>query len=150
MLGREGYLRSAAEVLGHAAAAMEALEAAPIEARTTLAGRAARGRIEGEVRLHLRAETDAPIGLMAAALVEVGFAEPTFDSFEARGPSTGCGRLHRLTTERGGVAVSVTRCPPRQIVPGRFDLVRGRPVATLDLASLGARIAALLEGRDPF
>lgn len=153
-LGREGYLSRVAELLGHAAAAMEAIEAPPISARTTLAGRAARGHVEGHdddrVRLHVRAETAIPIGTLAATLVEAGFDEPTFDAFEARGAASGCGRLHRLRTGRDDVSISVVRCPPAQIVLGAFDLVRGRPVPVLDLESLRARIEAMVAGTDPF
>jgi len=153
-LGREGRLQRVAEVLGHAVAAMEALASPPIAARTTLAGRATRGQVEdllaGGGRLHLRTETGVSIGGLAACLVEAGFDEPSFDSFEARGPTSGCGRLHRLSTGRDGVAISLVRCPPAQIVPGDFDLVRGQRATVLDLQSLRCRVAALLEGRDPF
>lgn len=149
-LGREGHLRRSAEILRHALAAMELLEAAPLHAQTSLAGRAAQGHLEGEVVLHLRAVTDRPIGLIAAILVRAGFDEPEFDSFEARAGSVGCGRLHRLLTARDGVPISVVRCPPSQVVPGRRDLVRGTPVATLDFQDLAARVARLARGEDPF
>lgn len=139
-----------ATVLGQAVAAMEILERPPISARSTLAGRAVRGQIEGVLVLHLRVETDASIGAIAEMLVRSGFAEPSFDSFEARCGSVGCGRLHRLTTMRDEVSISVVRCPPRQVTPGRFDLVRGRPVATATLDGLRGCIARLAEGVDPF
>ena len=129
---------------------MEVLEAEPIHARTSLAGRAARGHLEGEPVLHLRAVTDRPIGMLAGVLVSAGFDEPEFDSFEARAGSVGCGRLHRLHTARDGVGISVVRCPPKQVVPGDRDLVRGRPVPTIDCEDLAARIARLADGEDPF
>ena len=129
---------------------MEVLEAEPIHARTSLSGRAARGHLEGELLLHLRAVTDRPIGMLAGVLVSAGFDEPDFDSFEARAGSVGCGRLHRLHTARDGVGISVVRCPPKQVVPGDRDLVRGRPVATIDSKGLAARIARLADGEDPF
>jgi hypothetical protein len=149
-LGREAYLGRVADVLEHAAVAMGLFSAPPVSARATLAGRAARGQIEGDCRLHLRVETEVAIGVLAAALVDHGFDEPSFDSFDARSASSRCGRLHRLATGRDDVELVVVRCPPRQVVPGGFDLVRGRPTSTLDLESLIERIRRLRKGEDPF
>ena len=85
------------------------------------------------------------MGALAAALVSEGFEEPRFETVEAR-----CGRLDRLRFEHDGVEVCVTRCPPGQVVPGRSDLVTGRPIEVLELAELERVIEDLEAGEDGF
>lgn len=140
-LGREGYLRWQADVLRGAIEVMEALAGE----RVTLAGRAAQGLLDGDPSLHLRVETNRSIGDLAATLVGFGFPEPEFDSMTCT-----VGRLDRLRFEDEGIEVSIVRCPPSQVAPGRRDLVTGKPVATLDEAALRRAIDRLERGEDPF
>jgi hypothetical protein len=144
-LGLEGYRAELAGVLAIAAEAMELLERRISDCRTTLAGRAAAGRLDGEVELHIRASTRVPIGVLAEALVSEGFEEPRFEVVEAR-----CGRLDRLCFDQDGVEVHVTRCHPRQVTPSREDLITGRPIEVLDLGELERVIQGLEAGEDGF
>lgn len=144
-LGLEGYRAELAAVLSIAADAMELLERRVPDCSTSLVGRAAAGRLDGEVRLHIRASTRVPIGAMAEALVSEGFEEPRFEVVEAR-----CGRLDRLCFDHEGIEVCVTRCHPRQVMPAREDLVTGRPVEVLQLSELDRVIQGLESGEDGF
>jgi len=140
-LGREGYLQWQAEVLRRALEVMEGLAGE----RVVLAGRAAQGLLDGDPSLSLRVETARPIGELAEVLVGFGFPEPEFDSMKCQ-----VGRLDRLRFHDEGVEVTLVRCPPAQVSPGRRDLVTGEPVATLDEASLRRVIDCLERGQDPF
>lgn len=140
-LGREGYLQWQAEVLRRGLEVMEGLEGE----RVTLAGRAAQGLLDGDPSLHLRVETNRSIGELAAVLVERGFPEPEFDSMKCM-----VGRLDRLCFDDDGVEVSLVRCPPAQVSPGRRDLVTGEPVAMLDEEGLRRAVDHLERGEDPF
>ena len=144
-LGLEGYRAELAGVLAIAAEAMELLERRISDCSTTLVGRAAAGRLDGEVELHIRASTRVPIGVLAEALVSEGFEEPRFEVVEAR-----CGRLDRLCFDQDGVEVRVTRCHPRQVTPSREDLITGRPIEVLDLGELERVIQGLEAGEDGF
>jgi hypothetical protein len=144
-LGLEGYRAELAAILAIAAEAMELLERRLPDCRTQLVGRAAAGRLDGEIRLHIRASTRVPIGVLAEALVSEGFEEPRFEVVEAR-----CGRLDRLSFDQDGVEVCVTRCHPRQVTLAREDLVTGRPVEVLELAELERVIERLEAGEDGF
>ncbi|MGA1709139.1 MAG: hypothetical protein ACO4CI_10680 [Phycisphaerales bacterium] len=144
-LGLEGYRAELAAILRIASEAMELLERRVPDCRTQLVGRAAAGRLDGEVELHIRAATRVPIGTLAEAIVSEGFEEPRFEVVEAR-----CGRLDRLCFDQDGVEVRVTRCHPRQVTLAREDLVTGRPVEVLELAELERVIEALDAGEDGF
>lgn len=144
-LGLEGYRADLAATLAVASEAMEVLERRVPGCATSLAGRAAAGRLDGDVDLHIRAATRAAVGALAAALVAEGFDEPRFETVEAR-----CGRLDRLRFDHDGVEVCVTRCPPGQIVPDRTDLVTGRAIEVLGLAELERVIEDLKAGEDGF
>lgn len=144
-LGLEGYRAELAAILSVASEAMEALERRIAGCTTSLAGRAAGGRLDGEVDLHIRASTAATVGELAEVMVAEGFEEPRFETVEAR-----CGRLDRLRFDQDGIEVCVTRCPPGQVVPGRADLVTGRPIDVLDLAELDRIIEDLAAGEDGF
>ncbi len=144
-LGLEGYRAELAATLSVASEAMEVLERRVPGCRTSLAGRAAAGRLDGEIDLHIRAATRASIGELAEALVSEGFEEPRFETVEAR-----CGRLDRLRFDQDGVEVCVTRCPPGQVAPGRTDLVTGRPIEVLGLGELERIIEDLSAGEDGF
>lgn len=144
-LGLEGYRAELASILAIAAEAMELLERRVPDCRTQLAGRAAAGRLDGEVELHIRASTRVPIGALAEAIVSEGFEEPRFEVVDAR-----CGRLDRMRLDHEGVEVCITRCHPRQVTLAREDLVTGRPIEVLDLAELERVIERLEAGEDGF
>ena len=141
----DGYRRQLAAWLAIGLDAIDAIESAIPGCRASLAGRGAAGRLDGDPTLHLRVSTASAIGVIAAALVEAGFAEPTFETLNAT-----CGRLDRLRSAAEGVEVVVVRCPPGQIRPGRVDLVTGRPTTVLEREALDAAIEDLRDGKDPF
>ncbi len=144
-LGAEGYQRWRAAVLGVAAEVMRILaEELGIEA-VHLCGRAARGWVDGDPRLHLRARSKVRIGAIAEALVAAGFEEPQIDTLVSRH-----GRLDRLQFDHEGIEVTVVRCPPGQVPPDDRDLVRGVRIPMLDAAELQARLDLLVRGEEAF
>lgn len=144
-LGAEGYQRWKGGVLGVATEVMRILgEDLGIE-MVQLCGRAARGWIDGDPRLHLRACSKVRIGAIADALVAGGFEEPQIDTLVSRH-----GRLDRLRFDHDGIEVIVVRCPPGQVPRDDRDLVGGERIPMLDAASLQARLARLARGEEAF
>jgi hypothetical protein len=144
-LGAEGYQQWRGEVLQIAAAVIEAVQQGLGAVPMRLCGRAARGWVDGDPRLHLRAFTKARIGAIAAVLVAAGFEEPQFDTLVCR-----VGRLDRLRFEHEGVEVDLVRCPPGQVRDEPRDLVSGAALPMLDEVELGRCVDRLAEGVDPF
>ncbi|HMN96198.1 MAG TPA: hypothetical protein PKC43_07785 [Phycisphaerales bacterium] len=160
VLGAEGYPAMLRGRLELAESVMTVLEEHVDVIGTLLVGRAAAGRLDGDMTLHIRVYTRRRIGDIAEDLVTFGFEEPRFVTVESR-----IGRLDRLLFECDGVAVAVTRCLPERRMPQRgrgraegsrrrprglppgsaTDLVRGTAVATLDLERLREFLAALDE-----
>jgi len=134
-LGSEGYARSVSDVWRVAERIMTVLAEAVPDAEPLLAGRAARGMIDGGVTLHVRVYTQASIGDVAQTLVEFGYEEPDFETAETR-----FGRLDRLRLAEDGIEVIVTRCPPNVVQRSDMDLFSGKPVTTATLEELRARI----------
>ncbi|MHC4615443.1 MAG: hypothetical protein ACYTAU_17930 [Planctomycetota bacterium] len=95
-LGDVGYADSVRRVWQVAERVMTVLDQAMPRADPLLVGRAAQGRIDGGVTVHVRLYTDAPIGDVAAALVEFGYDEPSFETANTR-----LGRLNRVRLEDG-------------------------------------------------
>lgn len=138
VLGAEGYPAMLRERLELAESVMTVIETHVDVIETLLVGRAAAGRLDGDVTLHVRAYTRRRIGDLAEDLVTVGFAEPRFVTVESR-----YGRLDRILFESDGVMVAVTRCLPEQRREAKRDLVTGRELAVLSLESLRSVIASM-------
>jgi hypothetical protein len=132
--GESGYRESVRRVWSVAEQLMTAVEQAFPDTATLLAGRAARGEIDAGVVLHVRAYTERSIGDLAAALVELGYEEPKFETGESR-----FGRLDRIRLAEDDLEIVITRCPPA-VVPGGDergrDLFTGRTVATASVTDL--------------
>ncbi|MHC4305383.1 MAG: hypothetical protein ACYSW2_13010, partial [Planctomycetota bacterium] len=97
---------------------------------------AAQGRIDGGVTVHVRLYTDAPIGDVAAALVEFGYDEPSFETANTR-----LGRLNRVRLEDDGLELVLTRCLPSMAGSADRDLFSGRPITTATLAQVRRKLA---------
>ncbi len=134
-LGSEGYARSVGDVWRVAERIMTVLAEAMPDAEPLLVGRAAQGRIDGGVTLHVRVYTQGPIGEVAQTLVDFGYEEPGFETAQTR-----AGRLDRLRLEDDGLEVVVTRCPPNVVGRTAVDLFTGKPVSTATLADLRGKI----------
>jgi hypothetical protein len=137
-LGREGYLEMVRDVWRIAEEIMTLLEQALHDGELLLAGRAARGEIDGGVTIHIRAYTDRAIGEIADVLVEHGCEEPAFETARSR-----FGRLDRIRFAEAGHEVVITRCPGGLPAAARRrdrDLFQGRPIATATLADLRKRV----------
>ena len=130
-LGDVAYEQSVQEVMETAAEIMALLEESFDDLATILAGRAAKGLVDGGAILHIRAYTKQPIGALAEILVEYGCAEPEFETAETKH-----GRLDRIRFHEAGAEVVVTRCLPALRKSDQLDLFTGRRVATIDLETL--------------
>jgi hypothetical protein len=135
-LGDAGYAESVQHVWRTAERLMTALEQAIPQLDSLLVGRAAQGQIDGGVTVHVRLYTDAPIGDVAAALVEFGYDEPAFETVNTR-----LGRLNRVRLEDDGIELVVTRCLPHMAGSADRDLFSGRAIKTATLADVRRRIA---------
>jgi hypothetical protein len=127
-LGDQGYTESVREVWRAAERIMTVLTEALTDAEPLLVGRAAKGRIDGGVTVHVRLYTRTPIGDVAQSLVEFGYDEPAFTTAETR-----LGRLDRLLLDDDGIAIVVTRCLPEMAERSELDLFSGRPIPTATL-----------------
>ena len=134
-LGSEGYAQSVADVWRAAERVMTVLTEAIPDAEPLLAGRAARGLIDAGVTLHVRVYTHASIGDVAQTLVDFGYEEPGFETAATR-----FGRLDRLRLTDEGIEIIVTRCPPDVVGQTAVDLFTGKPVTTVKLAELRAKL----------
>jgi hypothetical protein len=107
------------------------------EHQPVLVGRAAKGYIDGGATLHIRVHTALSIGDLAAALVDAGYEEPSFETVNTR-----FGRLSRLRFEEEGCEAVVTRCPPQQAAVPERSLYRDERVESIDLRALRSRLSA--------
>lgn len=143
VLGAEGYPAMLRARLELAENVMTVIETHVDVIETLLVGRAAAGRLDGDVTLHIRAYTRRRISDIAEDLVTVGFEEPRFVTVESR-----FGRLDRIVFESDGVMVAVTRCLPEQRRDSKRDLVTGRALATLSLDRLRSLVESMSPSRD--
>ena len=135
-LGDTGYAESVRRVWAVAERVMTVLDQAMPHADPLLVGRAAQGLIDGGVTVHVRLYTDAPIGDVAAALVEFGYDEPAFETVNTRR-----GRLNRVRFEDDGLELVLTRCLPNLAGSADRDLFSGRPIRTATLAEVRRKLA---------
>ncbi|MHC5022863.1 MAG: hypothetical protein ACYTGG_02970 [Planctomycetota bacterium] len=133
-VGEAVYDEAVREVWRIAEEVMTVLEHAFEQIELTLVGRGAKGHIDGGVTVHIRAYTRHSISDLAAALVEHGYDEPSFETAETR-----LGRLSRLRLVEDGLEVVVTRCLPEMRREAGRDLFRGAPLPVLTLEELRRR-----------
>ena len=134
-LGDTGYAESVRRVWAVAERVMTVLDEAMPHADPLLMGRAAQGLIDGGVTVHDRLYTDAPIGDVAAALVEFGYDEPAFETVNTR-----LGRLNRVRFKDDGLELVLTRCLPNMAGSADRDLFSGRPIRTATLAEVRRKL----------
>jgi hypothetical protein len=120
-LGEAGHRGRVGRILRIAEELMTAMEEmAGVEA--LLVGRAARGQVEGEPRLHVRLYTSISLDELARRLEDLGYGELS------------C--LNRIVFVEDGVELVVTRCPPALRASARQNLYTGAPVEVATLAEL--------------
>jgi hypothetical protein len=134
-LGAEGYPAMTRERLELAESAMTVLATPTETLDVVLAGRAAKGQLDGDVTLHIRVYTPRRIADIAQDLVDAGFEEPRFSTAETR-----FGRLDRLEIDDGKTMISITRCLPQQRREAERDLYNGARIPTLRLPELEKRL----------
>ena len=134
-LGDQGYTESVREVWRAAERIMTVLTEVLTDAEPLLVGRAAQGRIDGGVTVHVRLYTRTPIGEVAQSLVEFGYNEPAFATAETR-----LGRLDRLLLDDDGIAIVVTRCLPEMVERSGMDLFSDQPISTATLDQVRAKL----------
>lgn len=140
-LGEDGYRAMILATWRLAEELLAVLEHGLDGAETLLAGRAARGHIDGGVTLHVRVYTEAAIGRVAEVLVEHGYEEPSFETADTRG-----GRLDRIRFVEADHEVIVTRCPPGSARGERErDLFTGKRIEVARADDLRTRLAEEVE-----
>jgi len=140
--GDSGHAALTAERLRIAEEIMTLLEMRAAPSELWLVGRAAKGHLDADPKLRIRAHCTAPIGEIAAALVDAGYEEPAFQVAESK-----WGRLDRIRFREQGVECVVTRCPRAQVLDSSLDLFTGAPVPRIDLAGLRRMIDELSRDR---
>jgi len=135
-LGREGYEQAVREVWRLAEELMTALEQAFADSHTRLVGRAAAGRIDAGVTLHVRMYTNADVTALAKSLVEYGYGEPAFETSDTR-----LGRVERLRFVEDGREIVVTRMPPHARESAPMDLFTARPIEAIELQQLRRKLS---------
>ena len=108
-----------------------------------LAGRAARGRIDPEDRLHLRHHGDRGIRAIAAELESIGAESVRLGSVRSRS-----GTLETIEGVLEGAAFRIRRCPPNQVAIDAGDLDDGGVVPLVDAAGLAQIIDRLEAAED--
>jgi hypothetical protein len=139
-MGDVAYAQSVREVLRIAEEVMTLLtEFSLRDARRTngggidceLVGRGARGLVDVDPTLHIRAYTDLGVDRIAEILVEHGYEEPSFQTVETRH-----GRMNRLLLADEGVELIITRCPPSLRHDAAADLFSGERIDAIGLDDL--------------
>lgn len=134
-LGAEGYPAMTRERLELAESAMTVLATPTETLDVVLAGRAAKGQLDGDLTLHIRVYTRRRIAAIAQDLVDAGFEEPRFATAATR-----FGRLDRLEIDDGRTTISITRCLPEQRREADLDLFSGARIPILRLPELEKRL----------
>lgn len=140
-LGDDGYRAGVAEVFRAVEHLMTALVEGLDDAEPMLVGRAARGHVDGDLRLHVRVYTEQPIDRIAAVLVGFGHTEPQFATADTR-----FGRLSRLILSEDDRELVVTRCLPAMRPEHRRCLFTRRPIETASRSQVQELIDALERG----
>ena len=144
-LGDVGYDEAIRDVWRIAEDLMTALALAMPDDASMLVGRAAQGQIDAGVTLNIRLYTDQKIGVVASAIVELGYDDPVIETVNTR-----FGRANRLRFVEAGHDVVLTRCLKKWKRDAGVDLFNSRPIETLTLHDLRERIGDEdLAGVDP-
>ncbi len=134
-MGAEAYEDSIHQVLHIAEDMMSALEHEVGEGSTLLAGRAARGYIDGGVTLHIRIYTELPIEKIAELLEQYDYEDPAYETAETRN-----GRLGRLRFIEDGQEILITRCLPEMRATATNDLFTGKTIQLASVEDLRKRL----------
>lgn len=129
-MGADAYADAMKARLRAAEQLMSALDEHYAGVPMALVGRAARGHLDGDTTLHVRIYTEAPIEELAQMVVDLGYAEPAFETTNTR-----LGRLNRLRIqdEDADAEIVLTRCLPAMLKSMHLDLFTSAPIATLSL-----------------
>lgn len=131
-LGVDGYKRKIVSIWEQAEQIMTLLE----DDNPMLVGRAVKGYIDGGVTLYIRLYTRRQISDIVQILVDMGYAEPGFDTADTK-----FGRFDRIVFKDEGVPVVITRCDPNKRVQLKgVNLFSKEPVPALDLYKLRSTI----------
>jgi hypothetical protein len=130
-MGSDAYAAAMKERLRGAEQLMSALDEYYAGVPMFLVGRGAKGQLDGDLVLHVRIYTDAPIKELAQTLVDLGYDEPKFETVNTRH-----GRLNRLRFEDDDAEILLTRCLPAMLKSAQQDLFTNAPIATLTLKQL--------------
>lgn len=135
-LGEAGCRRQLASLWAAAEQIMTVFE----DDRPSLVGRAAEGRIDGEVSLRIRLYSDSRVSELADRLLQWGYEnELSFDTAHTR-----LGRFDRINLIEDGIPITLTRCPiTRFHEVHAVNLHTGEPITVVDLISLRRAIAQL-------
>jgi len=107
-------------------------------------GRAARGLFDLDPVVHARVTTSLSAAVLAQALFEAGFDDPTCGSIDTR-----YGRIDEIAFDGEFARYRILRIPPRMGVdPGR-DVVRGNRVDHADFTTLAALRSRQCRGLPP-
>jgi hypothetical protein len=101
-------------------------------------GRAVHGHFDLDPVVHVRVTTSLSAAILAQALFDGGFDDPTCRSIETR-----YGRLDEIGFEGEHARYRIVRIPPRMAVDRGRDLVRGKDVEHADFSALSAQLGRL-------
>jgi len=130
-MGEAAYNAKRVRIWQIAEQIMTVFEHVMSDAEPALVGRAAEGQIDAGVTIHIRLYARNSISDIAAALVQFGYDEPSFQTAETRH-----GRLNQVRVVEEGIDVVLTRCPPELEIAAGIDLFTGKAITTLTLAQL--------------
>lgn len=134
-MGEAEYREAKRNVYRIAEELMTAIEQAFDDVQPLLVGRAAEGHTDAGVTLHLRLCTGRSMAEIAAALVELGYDEPGFDTVQTK-----YGAVNRILLTESGVNVVLSRCLPRFRMARNADMFTGGRIAYATVEDLRARI----------
>lgn len=134
-MGEAAYVEAQKKALSIAEEIMAGCEHAIPNAEALLVGRTAQGQIDIGAAIHIRLYTDATIPEIAQALVDLGYAEPTFHTIDTRH-----GRLNQVRLIEEGVEIALMRCLPELRPLANVDLISGKRIAMIGLSALRRRI----------
>jgi hypothetical protein len=99
-------------------------------------GRAALAQFDLDPTTHVRVTTSASAAVLAQALFEAGFSDPTCGS-----KATRYGRIDEIAFEGAEAMHRVLRIPPGMAVDPARDVIHGRPIEHATFDQLAARRA---------
>lgn len=106
-----------------------------------LLGRAAKGQIDGGATIYIRVFSDQRIGWLADRAAAHFGIDPEFSTAD----SPHFGRFDRMTIEIESQQIVITRCPMSRSELIDVDLFTARPIASLTIDDLEARLRSARE-----